>query len=145
MPSLAVLSGLVAYAISVPCDASIAPSPRLKAPLKLRPRGMVPAGIEEQQLDAHAAVGHPRQHPLGRNGVVFDITGGVEPRASRHGIVYPVHLHTMAREEEQTRTPGWHAVRKAVDGLLHRGLIGIAVERDVKAQATQGRQGRWHR
>ena len=115
------------------------PQPPAERPLKAPPQGIVATGIEEEQLHVHPTLVHPGQHPIGCHRVVFDITGGTEPRANRHEVVHPINLHAMAGKEEQARTPARCAVRKEVDGLFHGGFVGIAVEGDVKAQAAQER------
>jgi hypothetical protein len=89
------------------------------------PQGIIPTGIEEQELHIHPAVLHPGEDPIGGDGMVFDIAGRTEARANRDEVVHVLDLHAMAREEEETRTAAWYPVRKAVDGLFHGGLIGI--------------------
>jgi hypothetical protein len=43
----------------------------------------------------------------------------------------------MPCEEEEARAAARHPVCKAIDGLLYGGLIGIAVECDLKPEAAQ--------
>ena len=101
------------------------------------PQGIIPTGIEEQELHVHPAVLHPGEDPIGGDGMVFDIAGRTEARANRDEVVHVLDLHAMAREEEETRTAARYPVRKAVDGLFHGGLIGIPVEGDLKPEAAQ--------
>src|SRR5258708_17265864 len=103
--------------------------------------GIVPTGIENDDVESVARVAHLLDDPIRADGFYFDVAFALDLRRGGDQVVASIELHTMTGVIEQAdgrRSGLLQAGSEFLNGPFHRVLVCVAARNSFESDTVPG-------